>query len=141
MVNLGKKRINRKIREMRHFSDSFKMDIVKQIEQNLITVTLVSREYQVSRSAVYKWIYKYSNHLKKGVRYIVEPESDSQKIGHLREKLKEVERHLGQKQLQIDFLEKMIEVSEHEYGLDIKKKYGTGPYPGFGITEKNTTGK
>ena len=43
----------------------FKKDIVKQIEQNLITVTQVSREYKVTRSSVYKWIYKYSKFLKK----------------------------------------------------------------------------
>ncbi len=141
MVKLDQEKPTRKIREMRHFSDSFKKDIVEQIEQNLITVTHVSREYHVSRSAVYKWIYKYSTHLKQGVRYIIEPESDTKKIEHLREKLKQVEQHLGQKQLQVDFLDKMIELAEDEYGFDIKKKYGTGPYPGFGNIVKNTTGK
>jgi transposase-like protein len=126
---------------MRQFSDSLKRDIVKQIEQNLITVTQVHREYHVSRSAVYQWIYKYSKHLKKGLKYIVEPESDTKKIEYLRERISEIERHLGQKQLQIDFLEKLIEIGEKESGIDIKKKHGTGPYPGFGKTGNNTTGK
>jgi hypothetical protein len=35
----------------------------------------------------------------------------------------------------------MIELASEEYGLDIKKKYGTGPYPGFGTHGKHTTGK
>lgn len=141
MVTLGKQKTIRKIREMRQFSDSLKRDIVKQIEQNLITVTQVHREYHVSRSAVYQWIYKYSKHLKKGLKYIVEPESDTKKIEYLRERISEIERHLGQKQLQIDFLEKLIEIGEKESGIDIKKKHGTGPYPGFGKTGNNTTGK
>ena len=141
MVTLGKQKTIRKIREMRQFSDSLKRDIVKQIEQNLITVTQVHREYHVSRSAVYQWIYKYSKHLKKGLKYIVEPESDTKKIEYLRERISEIERHLGQKQLQIDFLEKLIEIGEKEFGIDIKKKHGTGPYPGFGKTGNNTTGK
>lgn len=141
MVNLERLKSAKRIRDMRSFSDSFKVDIVKQIEQNLITVSQVSKEYKVSRSAIYKWIYKYSNTLKKGVRYVVEPESDTKKVEHLRERLKEVERNLGQKQLQIDFLNKMIELASEEYGLDIKKKYGPGPYPGFGTTGKDTHGK
>jgi transposase-like protein len=141
MVTLRKNQVKRKIRELRHFNESFKRDIVKQIEQNLTTVTQVAREYKVSRTTVYQWIYKYSKFLKKGYRYIVEPESDSKKIEYLRERLKEMERALGQKQLQIDFLEKLIELGSEEAGFDLKKKHGTGPYPGFGKTEKNTAGK
>jgi len=81
MVTLRKNQVKRKIKEVRHFSESFKQDIVKQIEQNLITITQVSREHKVTRSAIYKWIYKYSKFLKKGYKYVVEPESDTNKIG------------------------------------------------------------
>lgn len=141
MVTLRKNQVKRKIKEVKYFSESFKKDIIKQIEQDLITVTQVSREYKVTRSSVYKWIYKYSKFLKKGYKYVVEPESDTKKIEYLRERLKEMERALGQKQLQIDFMEKLIEFSSEDIGYDIKKKHGSGPYPGFGKTEKNVTGK
>ncbi len=138
MVTLRKNQVKRKIREMRHFSESFKQDIVKQIEQNLITITQVSREHKVTRSAIYKWIYKYSKFLKKGYKYVVEPESDTKKIEYLRERIKELERTVGQKQLQLDFIEKLLELSSKEVGYDIKKKIGSGPYPGFGKTKTNT---
>lgn len=141
MVTLRKNQVKRKIKELRYFSESFKKDIVKQIEQDLITVTQVSREYNVSRASVYKWIYKYSRFLKKGYKYVVEPESDTKKIEYLRARLKEMEQAVGQKQLQVDFLEKLIELSKEDVGYDIKKKHGSGPYPGFGRTEKNIKGK
>ena len=138
MVTLRKNQVKRKIKEVRHFSESFKQDIVKQIEQNLITVTQVSREHKVTRSAVYKWIYKYSKFLKKSYKYVVEPDSDTKKIEYLRERIKELERTVGQKQLQLDFIEKLLELSSKEVGYDIKKKNGSGPYPGFGKTKTNT---
>jgi hypothetical protein len=37
----------------------------------------------------------------------------------------ELERKVGQKQLQIDYLEKVIELGSEQVGVDIKKKYAS----------------
>jgi hypothetical protein len=69
---------------------------------------------------------------KKGVKQVVEAKSDSRKIIALKEQIKELERIIGEKQIKLDFQEKMIGIAEKEYGVDIKKKfsgkrsYGTG---------------
>jgi hypothetical protein len=55
--------------------------------------------------------------------------------------LKEAEMSVGQKQIMIDFLEKMIELAEQEYGIDIKKKFSLGRSVGFGSTGKRTRSK
>ena len=47
-----------------------------------------------------------------------------------------LEQMLGQKQILIEFQQKMIELAEEEYGIDIKKKLETEP---SSISEK--TGK
>ncbi|MFB6306457.1 MAG: transposase, partial [Flavobacteriales bacterium] len=47
-------------RQNRYFSESFRKQKVKEIEQKLTTVGEISKTYEVSRAAVYKWIYKYS---------------------------------------------------------------------------------
>jgi hypothetical protein len=74
---------------------------------------------------------------KKGVKQIIEAKSDTRKIQHLKEQIKELERVIGQKQLLIDFQQKAIELAEEEYKIDIKKKFGERPYSGTGITGNN----
>ncbi len=123
----------------RHFSDDFKRAKVKEIEKNLVTVTELSREYQITRTSVYRWIYLYSTNRKRQERQIGERMSDTRKIKELREKVKELERIIGQKQIQIDFKDKMIEIAEEMYDVDIKKKLNSSPSSGSGNTGKRTT--
>lgn len=127
--------------QVRHFSESFKRDKVREIERNLTTVMQVSKVYGVSRSAVYKWLYNYSVHRKKQIRQIIEPMSDTRKIQELEQKIKELERLVGQKQILIEFREKQIEIAEEMYRIDIKKKLGTSPSNILGPTGKSTPGK
>ncbi len=127
-------------RTLRYFSESFKKEKVREIERNLITVLQISKEYEVTTAAVYKWLYKYSAFRKKQIRQIIEPMSDSKKIEDLKAKIRELERVVGQKQIQLEFKEKMIELAEEMYRIDIKKKFGTAPSSGSGSTEINTDG-
>jgi len=137
---IEKKQTN-SLREMRYFSEDFKRNKVREIEKNLTSVSEVHREYNVSRAALYKWIYKYSMNMKKGVRQVIESNSDTKKIMLLKEKIKELEQIVGQKQIMIEFQEKMIEIAEEEYKIEIKKKSGSTHLSGSGPTRKNTTSK
>ena len=128
-------------RQIRFFSESFRKTKVREIERNLTTVIEVSREYEVSATAVYKWLYKYSTLRARQLRQIVEPMSDAHKIKELKKKIEELERLVGQKQIQLEFKEKMIEIAEQMYKVDIKKKLGSQLSSGSGSTEKNTDGK
>lgn len=128
-------------RQVRFFSESFKKGKVHEIERNLITVRQVSVEYEVTTTAVYKWLYKYSHFRKKQIRQIIEPMSDSRKIDELRAKIKELEQLIGQKQIQLEFKDKMIEIAEQMYKIDIKKKLGSKLSSGSGLSEKNTAGQ
>jgi transposase len=128
-------------RQIRYFSESFRKAKVREIERNLITVLEVSREFEVTPAAVYKWLYKYSTLRAKQLRQIVEPMSDAHKIKELRKKIQELERLVGQKQIQLEFKDKMIELAEEMYQVDIKKKLGSQLSSGSGSTEKNTTGE
>jgi transposase len=128
-------------RQIRFFSESFRRSKVREIERNLTTVIQVSREYEVSSTAVYNWLYKYSTLRAKQLRQIIEPMSDAHKIKELRKKIEELERLVGQKQIQLEFKDKMIELAEEMYQVDIKKKLGSQLSSGSGSTEKNTVGK
>lgn len=124
-------------RNNRYFSEDLKRKIVSEIDKGLVKVTEVCREYQVRGNTVYKWIYKYSMTRKKGVRMVVEAESDTVKIKQLREQLREYEQLIGQKQIKIEFLEKLIELAGEELGQDLKKKYGSRPSDGSVSTANN----
>ena len=125
-------------RQNRYFSEEFRRKKVREIERNISTISEVCREYQVSDTAVRKWLYKYSAMRKRGVKQVVEAKSDTRKLQQLKEQIKELERTIGQKQLLIEFQQKVIDLTEQEYKIDIKKKFGDKPYYGSGTTENNT---
>jgi transposase len=120
----------------RHFSEEFKKTKVRELVDRQITVSELSRLYGVTRTAVYKWLYKYSpNHEKKSI-LVVEMESESYKTKRLLEKVAELERVIGQKQLELDMLNKLLEIGSEELGFDLKKNFSTKLSNGTGSTGK-----
>ncbi len=113
-------------RRYRRFSDTFKQKKVREIEQGKSTVIEVCKAYEVTDTAVYKWIKKYGQ-LKKPQRTIVESKSDTSKIVALQKRIADLERLLGQKQIEIEFKDKLIDIAEQTYGVDIKKKSSKKP--------------
>lgn len=138
MAKLEQFKQTRQERQNRYFSESFKRAKVKEVEKGLIGISELAREYEVTRSAVYKWIYKYSRMRKRKERMVVENESDTKKLQLMKEKIRELERIIGQKQILIDFQQKVIELAEEEYKVDIKKKFGEKPSSGIGTNEGST---
>ena len=122
----------------RSFSEDFKKAKIRDLERNITSIPDICRTYSVSRSSVYKWIYKYSAMAKKQVKQVVEAKSDTQKIKALEERIKELERIIGQKQLLLEFKDKMIEIAEATYNVDIKKKVGSRLSSGTTTTAKDT---
>ena len=127
-----------RVRQNRYFSSDIKKKIVKDLENNLATVSEVCKTYRVSRTSVYRWIYHYSAMAKKQHKQVVEPKSDTQKIKALEDRIKELERVVGQKQLLLEFKDKMIEIAEETYGVEIKKKAGSKHLSGTTSTGKST---
>ena len=121
---------------IRSFSDKFKKDIVRRVEKNELTVSEVAIEFEVSRTSVYNWVYKYSNLYKKGLKQVIEPMSSTKKIKDLQSRIKELEQIVGQKQIKLDYFEKLIEISESDYNIDIIKKKDSKPSSGSGKTVK-----
>ena len=51
--------------------------------------------------------------------------SSTKKITELKTKIADLERTLGQKQIQIEYLEALVEVAKEDLGVDLKKKGAT----------------
>ena len=138
---LNSSRRSLKIQQRRTFSEAFKRQKVKEIVNCQVTVAEISTLYNVSKTAVYKWLYKYSQNHSPGTIQVVQMESESQKTKLYQQRIVELERIVGQKQLEIDFLNKLVEISSQELGLDLKKNFGTKPSIGFEAINPDTATK
>ncbi len=128
-----------RVLQNRYFSDEFKKKKIRELENNLTSVSDICKTYSVSRTSVYRWIYKYSTMAKKQTKQVVEAKSDTKKIKYLEARIKELEQIVGQKQLLIEFKDKMIEIAEDTYNIDIKKKLSSRLSSGTNSTDKSTS--
>lgn len=111
------------IRQVKRFSQKVKKDTVKDVEKGKYTVLEASRELQVSEQTIYNWIYKYSSYLSKNKVLIVEDKSEVSKTTKLEKRLQEAEAALGRKQMELDLLNKMIDIANKELKVDLKKSF------------------
>jgi len=124
----------------KRFSEGIKRKVVKDIENGTATVLQASRELDASEQSIYRWIYQYSRYLAKNKIMVVEDQSESYRTKELEKRLKEAEAALGRKQMEIDFLNKLIEFADEEYKIDIKKNLAKGPSPGSKPGKGKNTG-
>jgi transposase len=107
----------------RRFSEPFKRAKVAEIDSGKIKVSDIVRIYGVRDNSVRLWIKKYSISPKTNTRMVVELESESLKMEQFAKKVAELERVIGQKQLEIDFLNTLVTVSSEEVGIDLRKVF------------------
>jgi len=129
------------LRQRRIFSVSLRKQVVKEIETNKLSVSQASREYQVSRGAIYQWIHKYSHYNQKGARLVVDKQSHQHKLEDLRKRIKELEQALGHNQMKLDYYETLMKLAEEELDIDIKKNFGTERSGDSAGRKKPTGGK
>jgi transposase-like protein len=124
----------------RTFSEEFKRNKVKDLVEKRVSTKQLCDLYQISRTSVYKWLYKYSPHHSAGVKMVVQMESEAHKTQELLQRVAELERIVGQKQLELDYTSKLIEIASAELGYDIKKNIGQKQLSGSAaILLDNTT--
>lgn len=115
----------RKIQKRRVYSEDFKKEIVSLFESGKFSVAQLEKLYGIKNQIIYPWIYKFSTFNEKGYRVVEMKESSINKLKQLEQKIKELEQIVGQKQIKIDYLEKMIDIAKDDLNIDIKKNYNT----------------
>lgn len=113
-----------KINQKRSFSEELRKQIVGQIERKELRIAEVSREYQVSKAAIYNWLYRYSSTLKKGTRMVMEKDSQEKTTQELKNRIKELEAALGRKSMEADLYRVIVDLASDEYKTDLKKSFG-----------------
>lgn len=126
----------RKLNKRRQFSQEIRRKAVRDFRSGKYTVKELADLYHCSTQAVYKWIYTYSPADSPKIKVVDMSESSDQKVKQMQQKIAELERALGQKQIKIDFYEKMAQLAKQNYGIDLKKNFTTKPSTGSGKTNK-----
>lgn len=122
----------------RNFSEQFKKEKVKDLLDKRISIKQICDLWQISRVTAYNWLYKYSPHHSAGTKMVIQMESEAHKTLQLLQRVAELERIVGQKQLEIDFLNKLMEVATEELGYDVKKNTAAKLSNGSGSTSGST---
>ena len=105
----------------RNFSVEFKKEKSRLLVTGKLSIKDACKLYEVSRTTLYKWIYLYTK-VEKGVKTVVQMDSEEYRTKELLGKVAELERIIGQKQIELDYMHKLVEISSEEVGYDIKKK-------------------
>ena len=132
MLKTGKR-----IKRRRNFSEDFKLKIVKDYESGQYSVFEMEKIYDIPNSSIYNWIYKYSKYNKKSIQVVEMKDSQFEKMKQMEARIKELEQAVGQKQMNIDYLEKMIDLAKEHYDIDIKKNSNIPHSGGFKNTQKS----
>lgn len=131
----------REERLRRRFSEEIKREMVKRIDRGEQTITSVGRELEVSLTAIYRWMSKYSVNYQKKHRVVVEKKSYEGRVKQLEAELNDLQAALGRKQMKIDYLEKLIEIAESEQGVAIRKKAERQPWNGSETRDQPIRGR
>jgi transposase len=119
------------IRVRRIFSEEIKRKAIKDLTSQRTTIKALMNEHQVSHQAIYSWLYKYSPYHEQKCTLVVQMKSEEAKKIELQQRIAELERIVGQKQLELDFLNKLLEIGSNELGFDLKKSFSSPPLNGI----------
>ncbi|MDW5288526.1 transposase [Formosa sp. PL04] len=126
----------KQLKKRRIYSEEFKRELVKDFESGQFSVPQLEKLHGISNSTIYNWIYKFSNFNEKGARVVEMKDSSKQKMEILEARLKELEAIVGRKQIKIDYLEKMIDLAQDEFNIEIKKNSNTPQSAGSKSTKQ-----
>ena len=116
-------------RTQKNYSDSFKLQVVREIERGELSTTGAKRKYGIqSRSTVVNWLRKYGNFDWENQTPSKMQKTPDQRIMELEAKVKLLEKQKKRLEKQDDHADKksiifdmMIDIAEKEYNIPIRK--------------------
>lgn len=119
---MGKSTEVKSKRSQRDYNIGFKLAVVSQVEKGELTYKQVQKRYGIQgRSTVLVWLRKHGNldWSKPGLLFMSKiKETPAQRI-------KRLERELSDEKLRNTILNKMIDISDKQYGTAIRKKFSS----------------
>lgn len=114
------KEINRERRSQRDYPLGFKLAVISQVEKGELTYKQAQKVYGIQgRSTVLVWLRKHGTlDWSKPMLYM---KQQSKEIPS--QKIKRLEKELSDERLKNEILNRMIDLSDQQYGTAIRKKF------------------
>ena len=105
----------------KRYSEAFRIQVVREYEQEGVSLNALQKRYGVSHPTLQRWIKKYSlQGIRHQIMVIQTPEEQGQ-MKALQERNKQLEKLVAQLSLDKLMLESTLAVIEREYSIDVKK--------------------
>lgn len=110
----------RKKRTQRDYTMGFKLAVISQVEKGEMTYKQAQKAYGIQgRSTVLVWLRKHGNLDWSQPRTLIMAKSKETPA----QQIKRLERELSDERLKNEILNKMIDLSDQQYGTGIRKKF------------------
>jgi len=108
------------------YSVAFKMKIVEEVENGLITASDARKLYNIAgKGTIANWVERYGmNQRLERTVYVMTHDEEFELI-RLRKENRRLQQALDDSQIKTIALESLIEVAEEKYHLDLKKNFGS----------------
>ena len=111
------------------YSEDFKWQVVQEVLSGKLSKAEANRLYGIrSKSAILYWMRQYSGitNYRESSKILSSKEAmkNKQEIIALEEELQKLQDSLKRERNKSALYEKMLEIAEEEYGINIRKKYG-----------------
>ena len=108
-------------RRLRRFSEDFRKEQVRLIEAGELTISEVSRLYEVKRDSVRKWILKYGSK-PMPQQFVLHTSSDVNRIKDLEGQVKQLQELIGRLHVEMVVKNELLELAKETLGPDFEKK-------------------
>jgi len=105
----------------RRFSEDFRRKYALLIEKGQYTISEVSRKFDVSYSAVRKWVKKFGKEPYPKTKWIIS-EEEVNRIPKLEKEIDNLKKIIGEQQVKILLQDQLIEIAKEKLGPDFEKK-------------------
>lgn len=108
-------------RRRRRFSEEFRKEAVNRIEKGEITITQLSKLYEVKVGSIKRWIKKYGDGSYK-TRIVVSFGEEIEAIKELEKEVKKLRNVIADQQIELQYYKLAKQVAERQLGKDYEKK-------------------
>ena len=107
-------------RTQRDYNLGFQLAVISQVEKGEMTYKQAQKAYGIQgRSTVLVWLRKHGTLDWSQPRHVIMPKSKETPA----QRIKRLEKELSDEKLKNEILNKMIDLSDQQYGTSIRKKY------------------
>lgn len=109
----------------KRYSEAFRIQVVREYEQDAISLNALRRRYGMTTATLQKWIKKYST---QGLRYelmTIQTPDERNRLKELEAENARLKALVADLSLEKAILESTVAVIERDYGIEIKKNEPT----------------